>query len=66
MTSAHGGTGAAAEAGVHNPRRSDITDHPNTGKESQNEESVMDYRKESMELHRRVRGKIETATRVAR
>ena len=49
MTSAHGGTGAAAEAGVHNPRRSDITDHPNTGKESQNEESVMDYRKESME-----------------
>ena len=25
----------------------------------------MDYRKESMELHRRVRGKIETATRVA-
>ena len=65
MTSAHGGTGAAAEAGVHNPRRSDITDRPNTGKESQNEESVMDYRKESMELHRRVRGKIETTTRVA-
>ena len=65
MTSAHGGTGAAAEAGVHNPRRSDITDRPNTGKESQNEESVMDYRKESMELHRKVRGKIETATRVA-